>query len=1065
MESQGRGEAPTGRPPQAMDSTVESCPSAEDIEGFVGGQLGAAGTSRVERHVARCAACRALVSALARTSAVAGGAMAPGLVTPAGGPSGTPDDGPDPAPRIGRYRLGEVLGAGGMAVVHAADDPELGRRVALKLLKPAGQGEEERRALAERLVREARALAQLNHPNVVAVHDVGRAGDQVFLAMELVEGQTVRGWMEERAHGWREVLDVLVPAGRGLEAAHRAGILHRDFKPDNVLVGRDGRVRVTDFGLARSEAADRAEAAPGGASAADADAEPARPQALLSLDPPAGEASPPLTRTGMVLGTASYMAPEQFRGERATLATDQFAFSVTLWEALFGERPFGGRTFEELATAVLADRRRPPAPGVRTPAWLRRAVVRGLSPRPADRHPSMAALVNTLVTRPRRARQVRVLALSLAVLVGAGLLGYRLRAGAGAGAPASQAALCTGARATFDRVWNPGRRRAIDAAFRAAATAPAQVSAGARTAERVAGVFDHYRDGWVAMNTSACRATRVRGGQTEAVLELRMVCLDRRLDEVRSLVDLLAAPGSGDQAAHVIERAVPAAYALSDLSACADVPALTAVRPPPTDPAARRTARALAGRLAAARAQKDAGRYDAALAASEKVLTAAGPLGYRPLEAEAALLVGELDMALDHATDAEAALKRAARAAEAGRHDRVRAQASIDLAFLVGYDQAKYARGAELAQDAAAAIERVGGDPGLRGELDKALGAMAADQGKLDQAVSHFQQAAYLLERARGPDHPSVATALDNLGMALMARGDVDRALALHRRVLAIRERTLGPDHPVVAQSLENLGNALVASGDAAGAEKPLRRAVTLREKVFGPRNLGLATALTDLARAVADQGRFAEAVDLHTRAIDISRAVLGPEHPMVAHQLVDLGIALNQLGRAGDALAREREAAAILGKVDGPGSAQVAGVWLAMGDVQLRSHHLKQALDLYQRALPVLVKADGPTHPAVANALTSIGMTLVEQGRAARAIAPLERAAAIPPDGLAPDLRGARDFALARAVWQTGGDRARARHLAATARGELQQAGAGHADEVAEIARWLAAHGGAPAN
>ena len=224
---------------------------------------------------------------------------------------------------LGRYRLERVLGAGAMGVVHAAFDPDLERRIALKVLRRAAASREAR----DRLMREARAMARLAHPNVVTVHEVGTSGGRDFVAMELVHGETLAEWLRSRKRPATAIIDAFLAAGRGLATAHAAGIVHRDFKPHNVLRGHDGRIVVTDFGLARQ--------ADGGVSAAlDAALPEGTPTETSAPGSLAG-----ITVTGSLLGTPAYMAPEQWSGGAITPATDQFAYCIALWEALAGERP------------------------------------------------------------------------------------------------------------------------------------------------------------------------------------------------------------------------------------------------------------------------------------------------------------------------------------------------------------------------------------------------------------------------------------------------------------------------------------------------------------------------------------------------------------------------------------------------------------------------------------------------------------------------------------------------------------------------------------------------------
>lgn len=296
--------------------------------------------------------------------------------------------------RIGRYVILTRIGHGGMGIIYGAQDPDLDRRVALKfLLGRDGAGN----LGSARLLREAQSLAQLSHPNIVAVHDVGILDDRVWVAMELLDGPNLARWINEKQRPWREVLPVFLAAGAGLQAAHAAGFVHRDFKPENVMFGRDGRVRVVDFGLARAEQAkDGGDAAPGAA-----------------MPPPEDMR---LTMTGSLLGTPRYMAPEQWSGALADAKSDQFAFCVSLWEGLFGEPPFAASTLPELMTSVAQGRLKAPRLAGKTPSWIRAALTRGLSTSPAARWPSMGALLVALQGDPRRKARLVVLAGAIALV-------------------------------------------------------------------------------------------------------------------------------------------------------------------------------------------------------------------------------------------------------------------------------------------------------------------------------------------------------------------------------------------------------------------------------------------------------------------------------------------------------------------------------------------------------------------------------------------------------------------------------------------------------------------------
>jgi predicted Ser/Thr protein kinase len=375
-------------------ATPENCPDENVLAAFASGTLASSGASSVEAHLDGCADCRALVAAVAAERSIPDPASAETRLDrnaptrlDRGTPRAAPTAGAAPLRAgdvLGRYVISGVLGSGGMGVVYVAEDPRLGRRVALKLLHPtlAEATEDQQR----RLLREAQAMARLSHPNVLPVFDLGTEGGQVFLAMEFIEGPTLAEWLRQRERPWREILGLFLEAGRGLAAAHQAGLVHRDFKPANVLVGTDGRPRVTDFGLVRVGASSE--------------------ESLAQAAPRVAES--PLTQTGTVAGTPAYMSPEQLAGRPVDARGDQFSFCVALYEALQGVRPF--------AAAAPAEHRwtlRRPERSPRLPGYVRAALARGLALKPAERFPSMDALLEALAMRaPIRRR--RWMALGLA---------------------------------------------------------------------------------------------------------------------------------------------------------------------------------------------------------------------------------------------------------------------------------------------------------------------------------------------------------------------------------------------------------------------------------------------------------------------------------------------------------------------------------------------------------------------------------------------------------------------------------------------------------------------------
>jgi serine/threonine protein kinase len=377
----------------SYDQSSVECLDDNAASEFVAGSLSGPAASRVEGHLAGCRDCRALVAALAGAGDVDSQAETRQRERVTESQAGKLPRKYAVGDRVGRYLVLSTLGAGGMGVVLSAYDPHLDRKVALKLLR-ANLGANAKDARV-RLKREAQAIAQLSHPNVVGVYDVGTTDEgDVYIAMEFVEGDTLTTWCKRWPRTWREILEVFHQAARGLMAAHGVGLLHRDFKPDNVLVGGDGRVRVTDFGLARSVLGPD---------------DPQRPK------PESSPLHTELTATGTVLGTPRYMPPEQLTGPEIDARADQFSFCVALYEALFGTHPLPGAT--SVSMLEHNDEALPPPDNTRVPAAITRAVMRGLQRERIKRFPTMSALMSELVPPVQRSPVRYLAAAALAVVI------------------------------------------------------------------------------------------------------------------------------------------------------------------------------------------------------------------------------------------------------------------------------------------------------------------------------------------------------------------------------------------------------------------------------------------------------------------------------------------------------------------------------------------------------------------------------------------------------------------------------------------------------------------------
>ncbi len=925
---------------------------------------------------------------------------------------------------VGRFVIVDVVGSGGMGVVFAAYDPDLDRKVALKLLHPQRFGGKQAQA---RLLREAQALARLSHPNVITVYEVGSAADEVFIAMEFVEGANLKEWLDQEPRSRSQVLETFLAAGRGLAAAHAAGLVHRDFKPGNVLVGDDGRVVVLDFGLARAVGAN-AETEEGAIAGEPAGAHETGASPLES----------PLTATGALMGTPAYMAPEQVAGEAAEAPADQFAFCVALYEALYREQPFiRDDTMTPHSWTV-----REPSAGTHVPLWLRRVLIRGLRHDPASRFPSMEALLQELGRDPKRQRQIWLAAVAIAAVVAFGVLGWLQ-------ASRRQAALCTGAEQRLVGVWDNERRDSVRAAFR---------TTGAPFAEdawqRVRSAFDTYAEGWTEMRAEACEATHLRGEQSPDLLDRRMACLDQVLRELDTLAEVMT---SADAA--LVERAVEAAGALTLLSTCADVAALTAPVAPPADEAARVKVQELRARLAAAKAYREAADYDRGLEVATAAAREAQALGYWPLTAEALLRLGSLQAAKVQPDEAAEIFGQALLAAVAGRHDQVAAEAFTWLVKVEGVLKADPEAGHRHAEHAMALVDYLDESEALEATLDDHVGTIWLHRAEYERALERFRDALELRRRALGPEHPTVAETSMLMGHGHLALGDLEHALERFREGVEVAEKALGPAHPVVATNLDSVGLVLRRLGDGEGALPLHQRALEILEAALGPEHNRVATVLTNLGNLYAARGDTAAAMTSFRRAHSILERSLGPDHPNVALALGSIGNVHVDVGAFQEALKVYRQAFAIQEKAYDRDHPWLALMVFNLGETYKNLGQHAIALDHYRRAVDGWEETLDENHPLLALGYTGLAEGLLGAARPADAGAAAERALAIGQHvTLEPRLLGAARFALARALDATDEDPRRAHDLARQAVEDLRTAGPRSARDLAAVEEWLGA-------
>ncbi len=923
---------------------------------------------------------------------------------------------------LGRYVLVRALGSGGMGEVWLARDPELGRSVAIKLLHADLRHRDADRRAQARILREAQALAQLSHPNVVAVHDVGLWRGRVFMAMEFVRGQTLRTWLRAGTHAWRELVAVLLEAGRGLEAAHELGIIHRDFKPDNVMLDDKRRVRVLDFGLAFAEHGRRTGAVEAGS-------------AVDTTAPTRDALGTPLTREGAVVGTPAYMPPEQLRGERTGPAADQFSFCVVLFEALHGTRPFHASSYEGLLEAIARGPMRPSGSAPAIPHRLRAAIERGLEARAEARFSSMAMLLAELeaVVRPRQGARALVAGVALASTAATAMWWFGAQD------------RCGEADTQFAGAWSDAL--ASEIGERVAASPLVYVAA---SSERVVADLQGYADGWRELDRHACLGD---DGVPEVLRRAQAGCIVARRRALAAVADALA-HGEAASVAHAIELVA----SLPPLASCADATWLAAAVAPPDDPKARAAIEELGGPLARAAVLEHSGSYDEALALTDELATRAEELDHAPFSADVAYQRARLLSKRGELDDAEREFTKAFDLAMAAGADRLAGNVASQLVYLVGYQKRRHDEGLVWGRQAQALLQRVDAGPSHRAELVDNLGIVAAAKGQDREAMDAFREAITLWEDGYGPDYPELATPLAHLGIVQRRTGDLAGAEHSTRRALEIeiaslgashpgvgathallgsvlqhagkydearseielaieiQTAALGPDHPDVSAAVVNLGNLERKVGDDAGARTAYLRALAIRERAFPPGHPDIALVHHNLATVLGLLGDPDGALRHIELALEQRRKALGDDHVDVASSRVSLADQLVERGRTREALVEIELAIAIYEKVYGRDNTRTAGARGVLGEALFHAGRAQDARAVHEAALAATIAAGGEDGPDVPDCQVQLALVLAELGDLDGALALLDRAVAASSQRLGGDNPRTLDARLRRA-------------------------------------------------
>ncbi len=755
--------------------------------------------------------------------------------------------------RLGRYVLIQPVGRGSFATVWSAYDPELDRRVAIKLLPARNPDAPD--DLAGQLA-EAQALAQLSHPNVVAVHDVQVLEPQeddaggLFIVMEFLEGLSLLEWMEGE-HDFREVIEVFTAAGHGLAAAHERGIVHRDFKPSNAMFGSDGRLRVLDFGIARA------------------------------LGGKAGEGS-----KGRYAGTPAYMAPEQHLGQDVDARSDQFAFCASLYEALYGRRPYAGDDRTSLGKAKLGGEIEP-APRDRTvPAWVHEIVLRGLSVDPKRRFASMDELLAALGHDPRRAatRWAAGITLTLAI---AGL-GYTLAKFTNEDVAAPVA--CESGAAKLAGIWDESVRADVETGFHAT-----EAPFAADAFERVAVVLDAHTSQWTRVHREVCEAALVHNEHSVEVMAEQMLCLERRLRRVAGLIGALRRADAA-----TVARAPDSVLRLESPETCR---ARHAVERPQLDDAQRAELLEIEAEAARAKVLDELGRYDEALATADAAIERATAIEDLAGASEARLVrsktLWNLGRHAESIDGAEAALANAAAVADP------ELEALALLQLIRSYTEMGEYDAAEAIGEIARALVH---DGRLGHELevthDFYVAILNGRQQRFDEAIARLEHALSLSERMyESGDHPELAKLHNTLGNTLLvANRDLDSALEHYEEAQRLWITNFGEQYPSVSLVRNNVAALRLRRGELDEAKRLLEQVVVGFEAVHGPEHPQLVPSHANLALIACFQGRTRDALAQFERARGIAAAAFGADSMRVAEIDVSFANLLVAMGRIDEA-------------------------------------------------------------------------------------------------------------------------------------------------------------------
>ena len=881
-----------------------------------------------------------------------------GEITPATGVTldnaGVLRESQEEASSLGRYVVLSTLGKGGMGTVYRAYDPKLQREVALKQLRR--REDEQVRA---RVLREARAMARLSHPNVVAVYDVDESLEPPLVAMEYVPGITLRRWLQ-KVRPWREIVDVFEKIGRGLHAAHLAKLVHRDFKPSNVLVTsledgpqrRERRVLVADFGLAR-----QIDKNAGAERYASGD----QSGAVLASSGESVES----TRISGVQGTPRYMAPEQHDGVEPDARADQYAYCLSAWEALSGKYPFPRGADARAA----AKHDGPPkwTGALHVPRSVVAALRRGLEPDPENRWPSVEPLVAVMARySQRRRRPILVWAGSTAIAT-LGVVGYAWWA--------ETSDVCSGAEDELSQTWNQAERERLADAFERL-----DASFAVRTWSETEASLDRFGAEWTQTHSRTCEAAGL-GKIDDEALDLQMMCLRRARETMGSTIEVLGGMNAeGASLAHEVVNRLP------PVADCTNLDALKERRwsiPPELEGAVDETR----SDLERARSLQAAGRIKEAGQLARDASNRATELGFAPLRAEALLTYGELYREPQGRQDAQQALLASVELALEHDMKEVAVHGSNILIREYAGPTPRFALAERISELALAMAQGHFLGTSTHARTLDSIAFLRAAQGRFSEALDLSLASYELQSKIHGPDDLRTAKALNNLGLRYDDVEKFDEALGAFRQALAIKEAKLGDQHPVLTTTLMNLGNLARVQSRFDDATARYQAALTIAQDVHGPNHPEVATLIDNMGIVFYERREYEQALAHFERALGIMEMAGQPDAPAAYRYRVHIASTSRHLGDYDRAITLSLECLSYFRQTLGPQHQRTTGLLNNLGNAYRTAGRLDEAEEVLRESFRIRLATQGPRHPAVLQSRRNLGTLLFARGRSEDAL------------------------------------------------------------------------------